>query len=365
MNAMNILLLPVSALYGSVTWLRNKFFDWGILPSESFNIPVISVGNLSMGGTGKTPHIEYLVRLLREKYDLAILSRGYRRKSRGYQKVDLKSDVDLAGDEPLQISRKFPDIQVAVCESRRKGITRILDHNPKNTVVLLDDAFQHRYVRPGLNILLTDYHRIFTKNFVVPSGTLREFRSGASRADALVITKTPCVLSPLDRNMILNDLKKYAIKKVFFSYIRYGNWIPFSPCAKEQNLQKSKTIFLLTGIADPEPLVEHLKRLCTDIVVFRFGDHHQFTHNEIDQLIRRYRETYSGSKVIITTEKDSMRLRSEEFRKKLDKLPVYYIPIEVDFHNSDKKHFDEMVMSYLKPGKNPELNGKDTLAPKD
>jgi tetraacyldisaccharide 4'-kinase len=361
MNALRFFLLPISFLYGGAAWLRNKFFDWGFLPSQTFDIPVISVGNLSMGGTGKTPHIEYLVRLLRENYNLSILSRGYKRKSKGFQEVTAKSDIEHAGDEPLQIFSKFPGIHVAVCESRRKGIAKIIEQKPYNKVVLLDDAFQHRYVKPGLNILLTDYHRIFTKSYVAPSGNLREYRSGAARADALVITKTPNVFSPLDRNIILKDLKKFGIRNIFFSFIRYGDWIPFSTRAAGQNLQKAKTIFLLTGIAHPEPLIEHLKRLCTDLIIFRHGDHHQFTHNEIDRLINRYTETFSGNKVIITTEKDSMRLRTDEICKKLDNLPVYYVPIEVEFHHCDKIRFDNLVLDFVKQFSEPESAYNGTL----
>jgi len=347
MNLIRIILLPVALLYGLAAQLRNKLFDWGILPSQSFEHPVISVGNLSMGGTGKTPHIEYLINLLKSHYKVAVLSRGYKRKSKGFQTVTPKSDVHHAGDEPLQMCLKHPEAFIAVAESRVKGIRKILHERKSNQVILLDDAFQHRYVKPGLNILLTDYHRIFSKNYVLPTGNLREFRRGASRADLLVVTKTPMVFSPLDRKIILKDLSRYNIKNILFSYIKYGEWIPITPCAKELALKKSKTIFLLTGIANPTPLGEHLKRQCDDLYIHKFSDHHQFTQNEILSVMERFNQTYGGRKAIITTEKDSMRLRDPKLAKLIRNLPVYYVPIEVDFHCSDKSKFDKIVLDYM------------------
>lgn len=347
MNVLRILLFPVAILYGCITWLRNKFFDWGVLKSQSFDHPVIALGNLSMGGTGKTPHIEYLINLLKQKYQVAILSRGYKRKTRGYLVVGKKSLVSQTGDEPLQVFLKHPDTRVVVCENRRKGIKNILKENPANKVILLDDAFQHRYVKPGLNILLTDYHRIFTRNYLLPTGNLREFRSGAKRADALIVTKTPSVFSPLDRKLILGELKRYDINNIFFSYIKYGDWVPVSSFAQSQKLQKAKTIFLITGIANPTPLAEHLKRLCHEVKIFKFADHHQFSEREIGTILESYHETYSGSKVIVTTEKDSMRLNTPALSKRLKNLPVYYVPIEIEFHENDKSKFNALVFNYM------------------
>lgn len=347
MIIIRILLFPISLLYGFITWLRNKLFDWRILPSKAFDHPLIGVGNLSTGGTGKTPHVEYLVKLLKKSYKVAVLSRGYKRRSKGFQVASKQSTVREIGDEPLQVYLKHPEVLVAVHANRRKGVQKILDDYPKNEVILLDDVFQHRYVKPGLNILLTDYHKIFTKNYMLPTGNLREFRGGASRADALVITKTPSVFSPLDRKLILKDLARFNIGKIFFSYIRYGVWIPLSPIAKERNMQNAKTIILVTGIANPTPLGEYLKRLCLDLKIFKYPDHHQFTENEIGSLIEQYHETYSGSKAIITTEKDSMRLRKPELARLIENLPVYYVPIEVDFHQQDKEEFNQMVHDYM------------------
>ncbi len=347
MNVIRILLFPFALLYGCIIHLRNKFFDWGILPSQSFDKPIIAIGNLSTGGTGKTPHVEYLAGLLKSRFKVAILSRGYKRKTRGYHVAGAQSTVSQVGDEPLQIYLKHPETHVAVCASRRKGIKHIIKEKPSNQVILLDDAFQHRYVKPGLNILLTDYHKIFTKNYMLPTGNLREFRSGAQRADALIVTKTPNVFSPLDKKIILEDLEKYNIKNIFFSYIKYGKWVPLTNYAKTEKLQKAKTIFLITGIANPTPLAEHLKRLSTELKVFKFADHHQFTVKELDTFVSSFRETYSGNKVIITTEKDSMRLRKPELANIIKNLPVYYVPIEVDFHEQDKARFNKLILDYM------------------
>lgn len=350
MNFLRIILFPFAVVYGMITWLRNKLFDWGVLPSKSFDLPVIGVGNLSTGGTGKTPHIEYLLGFLQQKYKVAALSRGYKRKSRGYQRVTGGSEVASVGDEPLQIYTKFPDAHIAVCESRKKGIKRIIEENKDIDVILLDDAFQHRYVKPGLSILLTDYHKIFTRNYVLPTGNLREFRNGVRRTDALIVSKTPSVFSPLDRRLILRELKKYDIKNIFFSYIKYGEWVPFTEFAKREKLQKAKTIFMITGIANPTPLGEHLKRYCADLKAFKFADHHQFTEKELIKVTSKFQETYSGTKAILTTEKDSMRLKNPKLAKIIEKLPVYYVPIEVDFHANDKEMFNKFIMEYMQSG---------------
>lgn len=347
MNVFRIFLFPFSLIYGSITWLRNKFFDWGLLPSQSYKHALIGTGNLSTGGTGKTPHIEYLIKLLKDKYKVATLSRGYKRKTRGFQFANEESTVRQIGDEPMQIYYKYPEAFVAVCENRKRGVDKILEKRPDNQVILLDDVFQHRYIKPGLNILLTDYHKIFTRNFVLPTGNLREFRHGAKRADALIVTKTPSVFSPLDRRLLLKELGKYEIPHIFFSFIKYGKWVPVNEKAKETNMQKAKTIFLVTGIANPVPLGEHLKRQCTFLKEFRFSDHHQFTITDLHKIKDKFNATYSQTKAIVTTEKDTMRLRKPELIEVFKNIPVYYVPIEVDFHHEDKKGFDKMVLDFM------------------
>jgi tetraacyldisaccharide 4'-kinase len=348
MNVVKVVLFPLAVLYGFITGIRNRLFDWGILSSHSYEHPLIGIGNLSTGGTGKTPHVEYLIKLLKDNYKVATLSRGYKRKSKGFVIANNNSSVDDIGDEPLQMYLNHPDADVAVCENRNKGIQSLLRLRPHNRVILLDDVFQHRYVKPGLNILLTDYHNIFTRNYLIPTGNLRESRKNASRADILIVTKTPHVFSPLDRNMILNEVRKYNIQHVYFSYIKYGCWVPLNKIAAEQKKHKANTIFLLTGIANPVPLTEHLKRQSIDIKTMEFSDHHQFSARDLRNVADIYHATFSGSKVIITTEKDSMRLRDPGLQRVLENIPVYYIPIEVEFHPADKKEFDELVLDFVK-----------------
>jgi len=348
MAALRILLLPISILYGLLTGLRNKFFDWGILPSSMFNHPIICIGNISAGGTGKTPMVEYLIRLLKKDYQVSILSRGFGRKTRGFIIANHEMTSSDIGDEPLQMYLKHPDVAVAVCEKRVHGINRLLFENKENDLILLDDAFQHRYVKPGLNILLSDYHHLFTRSYMLPSGDLREFRSGAKRADALVITKTPCVFSPLDRNLILDELKEYGIPNIFFSFIKYGKLLPLSQAAQDQGDIKSRTIFLITGIANPTPLAEHLKRLCIDLHLHKFKDHHAFSVEDIRCVVNHYRETYGSSKIIVTTEKDSMRLQEPKLAELLKSVPVFYLPIEMEFHKEDKKKFNDLIINFVK-----------------
>jgi tetraacyldisaccharide 4'-kinase len=348
MNVVRIILFPFAVLYGIVTGIRNKFFDWGILPTQSFNHPIIGVGNLSIGGTGKTPHIEYLIRLLKNKYRVATLSRGYKRKTKGFRLAKRNSTVEEIGDEPLQIFSKNQDIVVAVCEKRINGVRSLLEHKPNNQVILLDDVFQHRYIKPGLNILLTDYHKLFTRNYILPTGTLRESRTNANRADILVITKTPQVFSPLDRKLIMGELEKYRIKKICFSYLKYGTWVPISQLAKKEKQQKAKNIFLVTGIANPAPLTEYLKRQCLELKVYRYADHYQFKSKDLTNIIRDFSNTFSCTKAILTTEKDFMRLRDPELLKRILNLPVYFVPIEVEFHDPDKQVFDDVVTKYIK-----------------
>ncbi len=347
MSWLRVLLLPFALLYGLGVWMRNLLFDWRILPSESFDVPVISVGNLSAGGSGKTPHVEYLVRLTQGEYNIAVLSRGYRRKTKGYRLAGRESTSREVGDEPLQISRKFPDIYVAVHENRRKGIRQLLNDHPEINLVILDDAFQHRYVRAGLNLLLTGYYNPFFRNFLLPVGNLREAKFRAKRADAVIVTKTPSVFSPLDRRYFIQKLSPYRLKKVYFSKLSYAGWRPLSAETPETPPRKVKSIFLLTGIARTEALEEHLKTRCKDLFLHKYRDHHQFTEANLRKLQAHFRRTIGQNKVVVTTEKDAMRLQDPALVKYLKGIPVYYIPVKVVFQDQDKQKFDRMVYRFL------------------
>ncbi len=347
MSWLRIILLPFAILYGFIAWVRNLLFDYGILPSESFRIPVISVGNLSVGGTGKTPHVEYLAGILKDRYTIAVLSRGYKRKTRGYIVVRQDSSAEDVGDEPLQIKSKLPEVHVAVHENRRRGIRALLHEFPDIDLLLLDDAFQHRYVTPGLNLLLTGYYTPFFRNFLLPVGNLREPKKGAARADAIIVSKTPKVFSPLDRRYFLKRIGRYHSKDVFFSRLSYKKMLPLTKETPIEPPGSIKTIFLLTGIANPTSLEEYLKTLCQELIVHRYPDHHTFSEKNLLKLQKEYNETISHCKVIVTTEKDSMRLRDGALLKVFEDIPVYYLPIEVVFHEDDKLRFNNLLSNFL------------------
>jgi tetraacyldisaccharide 4'-kinase len=348
MGILRIILYPFSLLYGLGILIRNKFFDWGILKSTSFSIPVIGVGNLSTGGTGKTPHVEYLIELLQSDYKIAVLSRGYKRKTKGFYIVNDKSTVLEVGDEPLQMSKNYPEIIVAVDEKRVHGIESLQKTHPDVDLIILDDSFQHRYVTPKLNILLTDYYKMFHNNYLLPSGNLREPRSQAKRADALIISKTPEVFSPLDRKLIMKRVSSYKAKNIFFSYIQYKEWNPITEPARKLTKCKVKTIFLLTGIANPSALEEYLKRKCDELICFHYSDHYNFKASNLEKLKEKFNNTFSKSKIIITTQKDAMRLQKAELVEVIKDLPIFTIPMNINFHEKDKKAFDEFVKKSIK-----------------
>jgi tetraacyldisaccharide 4'-kinase len=351
MKFWQLLLLPFSYLYGSITYLRNKCFDIGILPVSEYNSTVISVGNLTAGGTGKTPHIEYLIRLIKDKYSVATLSGGYGRKKSGFV---LATDVSTAreiGDEPRQFKKKFPDIMVAVDKKRRRGIKKILDKKPDLHTILLDDAFQHRYVKPGLSILLTDYAKMYYNDTMLPSGTLREFTSGIERADIIIVSKTPSIFSPLDRRLLLKKIAAEEYQRVYFSYIKYGEMLPFSVVQDHKesvSLDKSLSVLLLTGIANPTPLDQYLQFKVKKIIHCEYSDHHNYTIKDVELLEKTFVDITNKNKIIITTEKDAMRLEKSELQEILKKLPLYYIPIEIAFHEKDQEDFNRHILNYVR-----------------
>ncbi|MEI7982512.1 MAG: tetraacyldisaccharide 4'-kinase [Bacteroidota bacterium] len=348
---LQVISAPVSFLYGLLMLVRNLFFDLGILRSESFATPVICVGNLSYGGTGKTPMVEYLIRLLQPVSSIGTLSRGYGRESDGFIIASKRSNVKYIGDESLQYLKKFENLKVAVDEKRQRGIGLLLKKYPELEVILLDDAFQHRYVKPGLSLLLTDYHRLYSDDFVLPSGTLREFRSGARRADIIIVTKTPKIFSPITRRRIIEDLSPAPLQRIYFSFIKYGDPIPFQDADNCPFPAKLNTILLFTGIANDYPLKEHLARQCSELVTLKFSDHFPYGVKDIDMIKGRFESLPTQKKIMVTTEKDIMRLKSPELCTKFKKLPLFYVPIEIDFHGNDKNLFDNEILSYVKKNK--------------
>jgi len=348
MKFLRILVFPFAIIYGLITKIRNILFDLKILPSKKFSIPIISVGNLSIGGTGKTPHVDYIIGLLKEKYKIATLSRGYGRKTSGFMIAKPDSTDKDIGDEPLLFAKKHSDITVAVDGNRVRGIKRLLEEHPDLNAILLDDAYQHRFVKAGLSILLTDYFRLYTSDYVLPTGHLRECRSGAKRADIIIVTKTPKVFSPLDKRFILNKIKPLPRQSVFFSFIDYGNFEPLFEKSNFISNQVPSKILLFTGISNPVPFQEYLKRRCNELVSVRFRDHHQFSVEDLKKIKCKFESIYSGNKIVVTTQKDKMRLLNQEFQDVFSDLPVYYVPIEVEFHkNENFKDFDTVISDFL------------------
>lgn len=351
MGLLRVLCYPFSLVYGFLMFLRNKLFDFHLLRSVEFDVPVISVGNLCMGGTGKTPLVEYLIRLLSHDSKVVTLSRGYGRKTRGFilaGKSDTYGERDI-GDESLQYHRKFQNIFVAVDEQRVRGIKNILKQQPETDVILLDDAFQHRYVKPGLSILLTDYYHLFTHDHILPSGSLREFKSGAKRADIIVVTKTHKVFSPILRREIEREIRPRPHQKLFYSYLTYGEAVPFKHTGTNKVLKKRyRVILMITGIANPYPLQEHLIYYCEELTMMDFRDHHRYTKKDVQKIAAEFNSIYAKDKVIFTTEKDAMRLDQPEFSDLLKGLPVFYIPVKVEFHSINDASFDNQVIEYVK-----------------
>lgn len=347
MDVLRLLLLPFAWLYGLLMLLRGKFFKWKILPSEYFSIPVISVGNLSYGGTGKTPLVEYMIRLLSEDKYVATLSRGYKRKTRGFVLATKNSLLEEIGDEPLQYKTKFDKIEVAVHERRRKGIKQLMSIFADLDVILLDDAFQHRYVKPGISILLTDFHKLYIKDFPIPAGTLREFRSAAHRADIIIVTKTPSVLSPITRRRLTGLIKPKMYQQLLFSCISYGKPVPLLEKHKNLLKQRYNSILLFSGIANSYPLQEKLISMCYELHVIDFKDHHTYTERDLEKIKGNFDNMFTKNKAIFTTEKDAMRLNKSVLSEAIQNIPIFYIPIKIKFHNGDNIIFDDQIREYV------------------
>ncbi|MEL6923271.1 MAG: tetraacyldisaccharide 4'-kinase [Bacteroidota bacterium] len=342
-----ILLAPFSLLYGIGIGMRDLFYRKGLLKGISFDIPVISVGNLSVGGAGKTPHIEYLIRLLREYIDVATLSRGYKRKTKGYLIVNTKHNAEAVGDEPLQFKRKFPDVLVTVAENRTFAIPEIMKANPNTQVVLLDDAFQHRSIDPGLNVLLTEYSHPFTKDFLLPSGRLREWRSAYRRADIIVVSKCPPQITEGDRQRFMAEIQPYPNQQIFFSYYQYFQpYYMFNPRYRLQ-LDAQVDVLLICAIARADYLIDHLNAQVGSVQVLEYEDHRYFTPYDLGKLKKVFDNMNSQRKVILTTEKDAMRLELHRQFLIDNKMPIFAIPVRVAFHFDDGKVFDDSVKRFL------------------
>ncbi len=329
LRLLRYLLFPISLIYWGIIYVRNKLFDKRILKSIQFDIPIISVGNLSVGGTGKTPMVEYLIRLLQDQYQLATLSRGYKRRSSGFILATEDATAETIGDEPLQIHRKFPNITVSVGEDRIFSTLQLLKEKPKTQVVLLDDAFQHRYLRSSFQILLTAYGQLFTDDWYLPTGNLRDLKSSANRADIIIVTKCPAHLTSEQKATCLQKIPTLSHQSVFFSKIVYSQAYDFLNPMKTVSLSQDLSVLLACGIANTASLTQHLDNLSIHWERLAFGDHHYFTERDLSKIERRFQKMQASTKIILTTEKDASRLFLLKDTIIQKQLPIYCLPIKM------------------------------------
>lgn len=341
------MLSPFSFLYGIGVRFRNQLFDWRLLPSESYAVPVICIGNLAAGGTGKTPHTEYIIRLLKDEYKIAVLSRGYKRKSSGFILANERSTSLEIGDEPYQMKHKFPDILVAVDANRREGIGNLLalPEGQRPEVILLDDAYQHRYVAPSFSIVLTDYHRLFYNDRLLPAGRLREPIGGIRRADMVIVTKCEDDMKPIEYRIIEENMKLLAHQSVHFTHIIYDEIQPiFGTRAKplsRKDIREEDELLVISGIASPDGFIKEVGKLANKVTPLIFPDHHAFDKSDIRRIKAAFDKITSSEKYILTTEKDAARLRDNPHIPEEWKACMYYLPITIEFC-LDKKFDDEI-----------------------
>ena len=367
-------LLPLSWFYGLGVGLRNMLFEMGALKSKKYDVPIISVGNITVGGTGKTPHVEYLIELLKDHMNVAVLSRGYKRKSRGFVLADKDTPMTQIGDEPFQMKQKYPDITVAVDSNRRRGIEKLIEGEAgkKADIILLDDAFQHRYVKPGINILLVDYHRLVIYDELLPAGRLREPVKSKDRADIVIITKCPKDLNPMEYRVITKAMKLYPYQQLYFSTHEYDTpRLVFPEMADGKEIKsldelKDKSILLLTGIASPQQMEHDLAPYTSQLTPLTFGDHYAFKKKDVERINELF-ASLSGQKLIITTEKDATRLLTTEGLSDEVKKHLYVLPIHISMMQNQTDDFNNNIFKYVrKNSRNGILvKGKDDHKPKD
>lgn len=345
MKIFQLLLLPLSWLYQGILRLRNHLYDTDFMGTTSFDIPTINVGNLAFGGTGKTPHIEYLIKYLVSKgLQVSIMSRGYKRKTIGYVFAEPNSSPFSLGDEPYQLYSKFPNVAVAVSENRVLGIPNLLYDAPHTAVILLDDAYQHRALKPGLNILLTEQNKLYTNDYLVPSGYLREYAAAAKRADIIIVSKCNTDITAETKNAIIQKINPLPHQQVFFSHIAYA---PLKPYFDEMPSTNAHAILGVCGIARPTLFEDHLKSLFPEVRLKSYPDHHVFTEKDIDWIVSDFEQIETTNKAIITTEKDYQKLLQSPYFDKIKDFPLYYLPIEVVFSKTEETAFQQIIYTYV------------------
>lgn len=342
-----ILLFPFSMIYGLIIGGRNILYETEIIKSTSFSLPVISVGNLSVGGAGKTPHIEYLIRLLNPYIDIGTLSRGYKRQTNGFRFVNSTDNVIDTGDEPLMYAKKYKGIVVAVGENRALSIPQMVGKYPSLQAILLDDAFQHRAISPGLNILLTTWDDPFTKDFLMPMGRLREWRSSYERADIIIVSKCPFELSKRDKEEMIKKINPQSHQKVFFSLYQYGHPYSFFDGRKRKALNQETDVILISAIANTNYLLDYLEPVVSDVHHMDYEDHHLFSDFDISYINEVFTNRDTKNKIIITTEKDATRLSLHYNRLKELNLPIFVLPTQVVFYDDDGHQFNNQIRDFL------------------
>lgn len=342
---LKLLLWPFSILYGIIMWLRNRLYDNGVYSSIQFSVPVICVGNLSTGGTGKTPHIEYLIRLFQYEYRVGTQSRGYKRRSRGFKLANSNSSAFDLGDEPMQFYLKFPEVAVSVCEERMTGIPALLAQCPDVDIVLLDDAFQHRSVKAGFNILITDFAKPFYEDYILPFGNLREQRSAYKRANAIIVSKCPSNLSLDKQREMTARIQPLPHQSVYFTKIQYGQCYDFFT-NEIVSLNKTQSVVMVSGIAKPEPMMDYVKEHVEEVHLLKYPDHHYFTPSSLEEIKQTCQNWAGKQPIIVTTEKDATRLAlKRELIAEWD-ITIYVLPIEIAFLNQQDA-FDSAIKSYV------------------
>ena len=369
---LNKKLLPLSWFYGIGVGFRNLLFEMGVLKEHTYKTPVISVGNITVGGTGKTPHVEYLIRLLKDHVHVAVLSRGYKRKSSGFLLAQTDTPLSDIGDEPYQMKQKYPDITVAVDAKRTRGIEYLISGKETGLeidAILLDDAYQHRYVKPGLNILLVDYHRLIIHDKLLPAGRLREPVKGKDRADIVIVTKCPTTLNPMEFRVLTKQMNLYPYQQLFFTTIKYEPLHPlFDGTEQIEKLEElaGRHILLLTGIASPKQIYYDLKPHTPDIYPLRYSDHHNFKKKDIKKINEAF-EGLPSPKLIITTEKDAVRLKETEGLTPEARRSIYVLPISIEFMLQGEESFNEKIIGYVRKNSRNSIlaKNKDDHKPKD
>jgi tetraacyldisaccharide 4'-kinase len=344
LRPIRILLFPLSLIYGLIVFLRNRLYDQKVFSSTSFALPIICVGNLSVGGTGKSPMVEFLAKNLRSRYRIAVVSRGYKRKTKGYALANERSTALEIGDEPMQFHVKFPDVAVAVGEERIVAIPQLLHDRPATQAIILDDAFQHRAVNAGLNILLTDYNNLYTRDWFLPTGDLRDERASARRAAIIVVTKCPPDLSQEERESIIKEIEPAQGQRVFFASLRYDQ--PYHIIQKDHRyVTPDDEVLLVTGIANPRPLKNYLQDYSKTYYQMAYNDHHIFTIDDLREIKKRFEQINADKKMVVTTEKDAVRL--VKFEQELNGLPFYVLPICHHFLFGEAQSFIDIIGTFI------------------